>query len=84
MKVTKNNFQVKGPDPELVYDDEVEGGGLRIELPGTPGQYIEVHDVTDDYGKPRLQIRSSGGGPSQALLVRPQASNSILVFTEDL
>lgn len=84
MKVTKNNYKIKGEDAKLLYDDEVEGGGLRIELEGWPGQYIEVHDVTEDYGKPRLQIRVSGRGRSQAMLVRPQVSNSILIALEDL
>ena len=84
MRVTKNNYEIRGQDPELLYDDEVEGGGLRIELEDWPGQHIEVHDVTDDYGKPRLQIRVSGRGPTQALLIRPQVSNSILVLLEDL
>lgn len=83
MKVTKNEIRVYGPDPELIYDDEVEGGGLRIELPGSDGDFLEINDVTDDYGKPRLQIRSSGKH-SYALLVRPQVANSLLVFMEDL
>lgn len=83
MKVTKNDFKVYGPDAITVYDDEVEGGGLRIELPGSDGDFIEISDATDDYGKPRLQIRTSGRH-SYALLVRPQVANAILVFTEDL
>ncbi len=84
MKVTKNDFLVYGDEPELVYDDDVEGGGLRIELPGTDGKYyIEISDASEDYGAPRLQIRASGS-ESKALLVRPQVSNSLLVFVEKL
>ena len=84
MKVTKNDFLVYGPEPEVIYDDDVEGGGLRIELPGSDGRYfIEISDASEDYGAPRLQIRASGR-ESRALLVRPQVSNSLLVFVEEL
>ncbi len=83
MKVTKNNYEVRGQDAEVIYDDEIEGGGLRIELPGSNGDWIEINDASDDYGKPRLEIRS-GGRHSYALLVRPVVANSLLVFTEDL
>ncbi len=83
MKVTKNDSLVYGDDPEVVYDDEVEGGGLRIHLPGEDGDYIEINDASGDYGKPRLEIRSSGKR-AKALLVRPQVANSVLVFMEKL
>ena len=84
MKVTKNSNGVYGP-PEVIYDDEVESsGGLRIELPNTDGSYvIEISDASEDYDMPRLQIRSAGR-TTKALLVRPQVSNSILIFVEEL
>ncbi len=84
MKVYKNSNEVFGP-PEIVYDDDEErSGGLRIELPGSDGRYvIEISDVSDDYGKPRLQIRAAGR-ESRALLIRPQVSNVVLVFVETL
>ncbi len=84
MKVTKNDFLVYGDKPELIYDDDIEGGGLRIHLPGADGDYfIEISDASEDYGEPRLQVRISGR-ISKGLLVRPQVSNSILVFEERL
>ena len=51
MKVTKNNYEVLGQDADVIYDDEIEGGGLRIELPGANGDWIAINDASDDYGK---------------------------------
>lgn len=85
MKVYKNLHGISGPEPNLVYDDATEGGGLRILLDGfPPGTYLEINDVSEDTGLPRIDIRTSGSGRTQAIIVRPKVSNVLVIGTENL